>query len=134
MVLRNAVTTEHLAAIAIRSCKRHSLLTAAAISGVTPGASAERSGVGDLVGQQPVAESADRQMSDGSESVPVVAIDDQPCDLVGFIGNDCLIEKCLERQIGERVSRRDAFFAALRRHDRELIAAAQRRGFGQQRL
>ena len=40
MVLRKRVTTEHFAAITIRSCSRLILLTAAAISGVMPGASA----------------------------------------------------------------------------------------------
>jgi hypothetical protein len=40
-VLRNRVTTTHFAAITMRSCKRLILLTAAAISGVTPGANAE---------------------------------------------------------------------------------------------
>jgi len=43
--LRNRVTTEHFAAITIRSCKRLILLTAAAVSGVTPGASAASAGV-----------------------------------------------------------------------------------------
>ena len=40
MVLRKRVTTAHFAAITMRSCRRLILLTAAAISGVTPGASA----------------------------------------------------------------------------------------------
>ena len=44
-VLRNRVTTEHFAAITMRSCRRLILLTAAAISGVMPGASAARTGV-----------------------------------------------------------------------------------------
>jgi hypothetical protein len=44
-VLRKRVTTEHFAAITIRSCRRLILLTAAAISGVTPGASAVSAGV-----------------------------------------------------------------------------------------
>lgn len=40
MVLRNRVTTRHLRATAIKSWLRMSLLTAAAISGVMPGATA----------------------------------------------------------------------------------------------
>ena len=44
-VLRKAVTTEHFAAITIRSCRRLILLTAATISGVRPGASAVSAGV-----------------------------------------------------------------------------------------
>ena len=40
IVLRNAVVTRHFAATATRSCSRMILLTAAAISGVSPGRSA----------------------------------------------------------------------------------------------
>ena len=45
IVLRNAVTTRHLRATSIKSWWRISLLTAAAISGVTPGASAASAAV-----------------------------------------------------------------------------------------
>ena len=44
-MLRNAVTTLHFAAMTIRSCSRLTLLTAAAISGVTPGARVDRTDV-----------------------------------------------------------------------------------------
>ena len=44
-VLRKRVTTLHLAATIIRSCRRMSLLTAATISGVRPGARALRAAV-----------------------------------------------------------------------------------------
>ena len=67
MVLRKRVTTEHFAAITIRSCKRLILLTAAAISGVTPGASAASAGVVASSDKQPVAEAADGQMRDRRE-------------------------------------------------------------------
>ena len=40
IVLRNRVTTLHLAAMTIRSCSRLILVTAATISGVRPGATA----------------------------------------------------------------------------------------------
>ena len=45
IVERNRVTTRHLAAAVMRSCTRMILLTAAAISGVSPGASAASRGV-----------------------------------------------------------------------------------------
>ena len=45
MVSRKAVTTRHFRAIRIRSWLRISLETAAAISGVSPGARAERAAV-----------------------------------------------------------------------------------------
>ena len=67
-MLRNAVTTEHFAAITIRSCSRLILLTAAAISGVTPGASADSIGVVASSDEQPVAEAADGQMRDGAKA------------------------------------------------------------------
>ena len=45
MVERKRVTTRHLRAADTRSCRRMSFDTAAAISGVRPGASAERRSV-----------------------------------------------------------------------------------------
>ena len=52
-VVRKRVTTRIFAAAAIRSCTRISLLTAAAISGVRPGASAaSRSGVASSLSSQ----------------------------------------------------------------------------------
>ena len=55
-VVRKRVTTRILRATAIRSWMRMSLETAAAISGVRPGASAARRFGGGVVGEQPVAE------------------------------------------------------------------------------
>ncbi len=133
-MLRNAVTTLHFAAIAIRSCSRQSLLTAAAISGVTPGASAASTASGGLVGEKPVAKAADGQMRNGRKGRSVMAVDDEPGDLVAFVSDDGLVEERRERQVGERILRGDALLAGLRRDPGELIAAAQRRGLGQQRF
>ena len=82
MVLRKRVTTRHLRATRIRSWLRISLLTAAAISGVMPGAHAGKRGFVGRVRQQPVAEVADGEARDRREGAAIVAVDDQPRDLV----------------------------------------------------
>ena len=61
-----------------------------------------------------------------------MAIDNQPRDLIGLIGDNGFVEERGERQVGQRILRGDAFLATRRRDASELIAAAQRRGFGQQ--
>ena len=87
MVERKRVTTAHFAAITARSCSRLIFATAAAISGVMPGASADKTVRGRRVGQQPVAEGPDREMRDGRERGLVVGVDDEARDLVGLVGN-----------------------------------------------
>ena len=82
------VTTVHFAAMTMRSCSRLILLTAAAISGVTPGASAARTAVVASSAKQPVAKSADGQMRDRRKGRAVVRVDDQARHLVGLVGND----------------------------------------------
>ena len=109
-----------------------SLLTAAAISGVSPGASA--------ASRSPVASSESSQLrnsptvkrADGREGRCVVRVDDQPRDLVGLVGDDLLGEKMRERQIGECELGGDALLGGLRGDAGEHVAAAQRRGLGQQ--
>ena len=61
-VLRNRVTTRHLLAARMRSWLRMSLLTAATISGVNPGAKRAEHFACRLVAQQPIAKLADRQV------------------------------------------------------------------------
>jgi hypothetical protein len=86
------------------------------------------------VGEEPVAQSADGEMGDGGERRAVVAVDDEARDLIGLVGNDGLREHACERHVGERVLRGYALFARRRRDAGELIAAARRRRFRQQRL
>ena len=134
MVLRKRVTTAHFAAITIRSCSRLILLTAAAISGVTPGASATSSSALARVGQQPVAQAADGEMRDRGKGRRVVAVDDEPGHLVALVGDHVLGQERGERQVGERVLRGHALLARRRGDAGELVAAAQRRGLGHERL
>ena len=68
--LRKRVTTRIVAATAIRSCTRISFETAAAISGVMPGASAREHVAGRVRTQQPVAELADGQVRDEARTRP----------------------------------------------------------------
>ena len=75
-----------------------SLLTAAAISGVMPGASAVSVGGRRLVREQEVAEFADRQMRDRREGGRIVRVDDQPRDLVALVGDERFFEEALQRQ------------------------------------
>ena len=85
------------------------------------------------VGQQPVAQAADREMRDGRERVAVVRIEDQPRDVVVLVRDECLTQERLQRQIGQRQTCGDALDRRSRRDARQPIAGAQRRGFRQQR-
>ena len=92
-MLRNRVTTRHLLATRMRSWFRMSLLTAATISGVSPGASCAEHLARRFVAQQPVAKLADGQVGNRRERGRVVRVDDQPRDFVVFVGNERLVEK-----------------------------------------
>ena len=131
-VVRKRVTTRIFLAAAIRSCTRISLLTAAAISGVRPGASEAMPLRRRVVAQQPVAQLAHRQRPHRREGLGVVRVHNQPRHFVGLVRHYLLIAKVLERQVGQRALRRHALFRARGRHAGQHIAAAQGRGLGQQ--
>ena len=115
-VVRKRVTTRILRAAAIRSCTRMSLLTAAAISGVSPGASAAmRSGVASSESSQSRSSPTVRR-THGREGLGVVRIDDQPRDLVRFVRHHLLIRKSDERQ------RRRARYCAATRSSADAAA------------
>ena len=131
-MVRKRVTTRIFCAAAIRSCTRISLLTAAAISGVSPGARAAMPlGVASSESSQsrssPTVKRAHRRKGLG-----VVRVDDQPRDFVGFIGHDLLVEKMRERQVGQRKLRGYALLGRVRGDAGEHVSAAQGSGFGQQ--
>ena len=71
-----------------------------------PAASADEGRGGGLVGEQPVAETADGQVRNRREGRGVMAVDDQPGDLVVLVRDDDLVEKGRERHVGERQLRR----------------------------
>ena len=81
---------------------RMSLQTAAAISGVRPGASAARRFGGGVVGEQPVAEFADGEMSDRRRRLLASwRVDDEAGDFVGLVGDERFVEEVCEREVGE---------------------------------
>ena len=130
----SCVTTEHFAAISDQVLSRLILATAAAISGVTPGASAASVGGGGLVGQQPVAEVADGQMRDRREGRAVVAVEDQPRHLVGLRRDDGSSRNVVSGRSASAncaATRSSPVSAA---SPASCVAGAQRRGLGQQRL
>lgn len=85
----------------------------------------QRRGVG-LFGQQPVAEVADAQVRHRRERLRVVPIDDEPRDVVFFIGNECLGQELLERRLGQHMARRHALLRGGRAHAGEVVARARR--------
>ena len=83
---------------------------------------------GRCVRQQPVAQSADREMGDHGKRRMIVAVDDEPRHLVALVRNHLLGEEGRKRQVGERVLRRHALFARClprRRRARRRCAAAR---------
>ena len=71
-------------------------------------------------------------MRNGREGVQIVAVDDQPGDLVAFIGHQRFIEEGLERQLGQRHLGHGTLFSATCNHASEAVAGPCRRGLGHQ--
>jgi hypothetical protein len=72
-------------------------------------------------------------MRDRRQGGGIVDVDDEPGDLVGLAGNGRCREKSGERQVGQRILGGHALLARLRRDAGQHVAAAQRRGLGEQR-
>ena len=87
---------------------------------------------GGVVGEQPVAEFADGERTDGREGGGIVRVDDEARDFVGFVGDDLLVEEMRQRQIGEGELRGDALLGGCGGDAGELVAGARGRGLGQQ--
>ncbi|MNS90716.1 hypothetical protein D3C72_1247780 [compost metagenome] len=85
-----------------------------------------------LLAQEPIAEIPHRKVRYRRKGQRIVAIDNQPCDLVMFIRHQQLLEKGFQRHIRQRDARRHAFFCTVRRHLRQIIAGTCRRCLGQQ--
>ncbi len=99
------MTTEHFAAITIRSCKRLILLTAAAISAVTPGANAARAVVVASSDNSQITQAADGQMSDWRESRFVMGVNDETSDLIGLVRDNMFVKECYKWQVGKSILR-----------------------------
>ena len=86
-----------------------------------------------LRGEQELAELADGERGDRGERRCVVAVDDQPGDFVGFVGNDRLGQDRRQRQVGQRHLRGDPLGRGCRGQARERVAGPERRRPRQQR-
>ena len=102
-----------------------SLETAAAISGVRPGARAASRSAGRFLGEQPVAEFAGREVRDGGEGSGIVRIADQARDLVAVVIDQRLGEKAFERQVGQLHAGAHTFFGGGGGDAGELVARAR---------
>ncbi len=87
-----------------------------------------------VVGEQPLAEGADRQVRDVGEGDGVVGVDDQARDLVRLVGDDQVLQEGPERQVGQDVAGDDALLGAACGDAGELVAGAKGRGGREQRL
>ena len=125
------MTTRIFAATVIRSCSRMIFETAAAISGVRPGASAVKTLRRRLLAQQPVTELADRQVRHRCECSRVMPVNDQPRDLVRFIGDNMFSEKGFEREIAQGHLGRYPLLGATGRNPRQIVPGARGRRLGQ---
>jgi hypothetical protein len=87
----------------------------------------QRGGVG-VVGQQPVAEPAHRQVRHRGESGGVVGVDDQAGDVVRLVGHQRLGQEAFQRQVGQHVTRGHALLRGRRADAGEVIAGTCRTG------
>jgi len=111
---------------------RISFDTAAAISGVMPRDRPCKRVAGRLIRQQEVAERSDRERCDRSEGLRVMAVDDEPGDLVILEGDHGFLEELIERNVRQRHPRRDHLLGTVGGNARQPVARAGRRGLGQQ--
>src|SRR5262249_57334915 len=73
-------------------------------------------------------------MSDRGESLAVVGVKDEAGHLVGLVGNDMLVKECGKGQIGESILGGNLLLACHGGNTGQLVAAASRRGLGQECL
>ena len=81
-------------------------------------------GAVDRIRQQPVAQAAHVHSGHGRKRGRVVAVDDQPRDFIGLVGNQRFLQELRQRHLRQRHLRRDALLGRLRGDARELIARA----------
>ena len=101
MVLRNAVTIAALARHRDQVLVAHQFADGGGHFRRQSRRQRSEGGGVDLIGQEMVAQFADGHRRDGREGGRVVAVDNQPRDLVGLIGNQRFLQKSFQRQVGE---------------------------------
>ena len=85
-----------------------------------------------LVGEQPVAELADRERVHGRKGFGIVRIDNQPRYFIALVSDHLLLKKMGKGHIGQGKLRRHALFCGRGSNTCQLIPAAQRRRLGEQ--
>ena len=86
------------------------------------------------IGQQPIAEVANRHVRDGRECRRIVTVDDEARDVVDVVGDEQLFEEPFQRHVGERHLGGDVLLGARCGNARQDVAGAQRRRLGEQLL
>ena len=118
----------------IRSWLRMILETAATISGVSPGASRASTSVVAASDSSQSRNSPTVMCDDRREGRGIVAVDDEPGDVVVLVGDQRLVEEALQRHVGQRHLGGDVLLGARRRDAGEHVAGARRRRLGHQLL
>ena len=83
-------------------------------------------------GQQPVAQLAHREGADRRKGLRIVAVHDEPGDLVRLVRHHALRQETLQGHIGQGHLGPDALFLILGRDAGQDVSRTQGRGFGQQ--
>ena len=83
------------------------------------------------LGQQPIAKAPDGQVRNRLKRAAVMRVDNQPRDVVGFIGNDNFGQKLFERHVGQRHLGGSAFSGGTRCDACQHVARTRRRGLRQ---
>jgi hypothetical protein len=104
--------------------------TAAAISGVRPPVSARNRSVVVPSERSQSAKFSDREVRHWRESVGIVRIANETRDFVGFVGDQRLAEKSVERDIGELHLGAHSLLCRFSRDAGQFVAGARRRCFG----
>ena len=124
-VLRNRVMTRIFDATVIRSCTRISFDTAAAISGMSPGASAPELAPRPRR-QQPVAKFAHRQVRNRREAPPVLLIHNQPRDFVFHTSHQRSLRNVASGRSASAICAATRSSAACAENARQFVARPRR--------
>jgi len=97
-----------------------------------PGGECGQAFWGGFFGEEPVAEFADGEGSDGREGICVVGVDNEAGDFVFFVGDDLLGEEVSQGQVGQGILGGYALLGGVGGQPCEGVAAAEGRGFGEE--
>jgi hypothetical protein len=127
------VTTRHFAGHRDEILQAHDFAYGGGhFGGETGGQGGETGGV-RLLREQPVAQFADGQVTDGGESRAIVSVADKARDFVPLVRDGRIGKEGFQRKIGELHLGAHALFGGMGGEAREPVAGSGRRGFRQQR-